>query len=249
MRVFCDDWEQASHGGELVYAVEAGAARAVRREVARRRARRPRRGPAERRRDHGVRLDRARDPGPRDRARRARGGRRLPICRASSSRARRAGSKSSSSGGRSPRIARATRSPQARPEDVAVPGVAAGDPDAVPPRHGADEGQPVGRVAPDAGPAVGDRGAHAGELARRAPRAAPGRLSVVSSTSVYSVCEARVALAAEHEPAVGKLVPVVVAGACVVRAPVEALGQRLGDEHLAAGRRARARAARAAPRR
>jgi ornithine cyclodeaminase/alanine dehydrogenase-like protein (mu-crystallin family) len=27
-RVFCDDWEQASHGGELAHAVEAGVLRA-----------------------------------------------------------------------------------------------------------------------------------------------------------------------------------------------------------------------------
>ena len=26
-RIFCDDWEQASHNGELVHAVEAGRAR------------------------------------------------------------------------------------------------------------------------------------------------------------------------------------------------------------------------------
>ena len=38
-RLFCDDWEQASHGGELAHAVEAGLVCARRRDGARRRAR------------------------------------------------------------------------------------------------------------------------------------------------------------------------------------------------------------------
>ena len=42
-RVFCDDWEQASHNGDLVHAVEAGALVRGRRDRARRRARRRRR--------------------------------------------------------------------------------------------------------------------------------------------------------------------------------------------------------------
>ena len=42
--IFCDDWEQASHGGELAAAVEAGAIDARRRDRARRRARRRGRG-------------------------------------------------------------------------------------------------------------------------------------------------------------------------------------------------------------
>ncbi len=45
-RVFCDDWEQASHGGELAHAVEDGALGRARRDRARRRARR--RGPGRR---------------------------------------------------------------------------------------------------------------------------------------------------------------------------------------------------------
>ena len=39
-RMFCDDWEQASHGGELAHAVEAVARRGVGRRAPRRRARR-----------------------------------------------------------------------------------------------------------------------------------------------------------------------------------------------------------------
>ena len=66
--LFCDEWEQASHGGELTGAVEAGLVDARRRD-------RPRRGPGRRRaagrpgaeRGDAVRLDRPRDPGPRRR--------------------------------------------------------------------------------------------------------------------------------------------------------------------------------------
>ena len=43
--LFCDDWEQASHGGELAHAVEAGLVARGGRDAARRRARRHRRGP------------------------------------------------------------------------------------------------------------------------------------------------------------------------------------------------------------
>ena len=68
-RLFCDDWEQASKGGELSGAV---AARAIAHEdvteigrgPARARGRARRRG-----RDHPVRLHRARDPGSWDRGR------------------------------------------------------------------------------------------------------------------------------------------------------------------------------------
>ena len=42
-RMFCDDWEQASHGGELAHAVEAGLVARERRRPARRGARRRRR--------------------------------------------------------------------------------------------------------------------------------------------------------------------------------------------------------------
>ena len=71
-RIFCDEWEQASHGGELAAAVEAGA-------IARERRDRARRGPDRRGgrpphpgRDHDLRLDRPRDPGSRGRDRRVR---------------------------------------------------------------------------------------------------------------------------------------------------------------------------------
>ena len=75
-RLFCDDWEQASHGGELAAAVAVGAVGARGRDGPRRRTRGCRRWPPRRRRDHAVRLHRARDPGPRDRARRPRAARR-----------------------------------------------------------------------------------------------------------------------------------------------------------------------------
>ena len=61
--LFCDDWEQASHGGELATAVEAGS---ITREnvtelgdVLAGTGRRQ----ASSRGHHAVRLDRARDPG------------------------------------------------------------------------------------------------------------------------------------------------------------------------------------------
>ena len=44
MRIFCDDWEQASHNGELAHAVDAGVLIAGRRDRARRRPRRRRGG-------------------------------------------------------------------------------------------------------------------------------------------------------------------------------------------------------------
>ncbi len=71
--LFCDEWTQASHGGELTGAVAAGL-------VDPRAGHRARRGPRRRgagapgtRSGHPVRLDRAGDPGPRDRRRRAGG--------------------------------------------------------------------------------------------------------------------------------------------------------------------------------
>ncbi len=69
-RVFCDEWEQASHGGELAAAVEAGAI--AREDVTELGA--VLTGGAEGRRsagrDHDLRLDRPRDPGSRGRDRR-----------------------------------------------------------------------------------------------------------------------------------------------------------------------------------
>ena len=68
-RLFCDDWEQASHGGELAAGRRGRHRRARRRDPARRGAGRRRRGPPERRGHHAVRLHGPRDPGPRDRPR------------------------------------------------------------------------------------------------------------------------------------------------------------------------------------
>ncbi len=64
-RIVCDEWEQASHNGEIAHAVAAG--RLAREDVAElglRPSRRAARTPIGRR-DHGVRLDRARRSGPR----------------------------------------------------------------------------------------------------------------------------------------------------------------------------------------
>ena len=68
VRLFCDEWEQASHSGDLSGAVAAGLigpedvtqlGAVLAGEARGRRSRR----------DHRLRLDRPRDPGPRDRAR------------------------------------------------------------------------------------------------------------------------------------------------------------------------------------
>ena len=85
-RLFCDQWEQASTGGELAGPVERGQ---VGRGTSPTSAPSSpgRRGPAVRRGDHTVRLDRTRDSGSRDRDRRRRcaaaGGRERLSCRVS----------------------------------------------------------------------------------------------------------------------------------------------------------------------
>ena len=110
--LFCDEWAQASHGGELTGAVEAGRVTRERRHRPRRGARRRGAGPARPEAVDAVRLDRAGDPGPGDRRRRAGG-----AARRRGSRPRRCGSSeppglTSSSGGASP-DARVVRRPQA----------------------------------------------------------------------------------------------------------------------------------------
>ena len=69
VHVFCDDWEQASHNGELVHALEAGVL--TRDDVSQLGdvLHRDGRGTEVRRRHHDLRLDRPRNSGPRDRAR------------------------------------------------------------------------------------------------------------------------------------------------------------------------------------
>ena len=68
VRVFCDDWEQASHNGDLVHGVEAGVlARGDVTQLGDVLTGRTE-GRVDARRHHRLRLDRARDSGPRDRA-------------------------------------------------------------------------------------------------------------------------------------------------------------------------------------
>ena len=76
-RVFCDDWEQASHGGELAAAVAAGSPEPGGNHHARRSPRRRGAGPRVRFGRDGLRLDRPCDPGPRHRARGDRAGREI----------------------------------------------------------------------------------------------------------------------------------------------------------------------------
>ena len=71
-RLFCDEWEQASHGGELTGAVAAGRC-GERTSRTGSSVRRPRPWAGLGARDHPVRLDRPRYPGPGDRPRRPRG--------------------------------------------------------------------------------------------------------------------------------------------------------------------------------
>ena len=146
---------------------------------------------------------------------------------------RRAGAKTSSSGGASPRTARATRSPQREPERVAVARVPACDPDAV--AHLAHERDAIGRGAPDPRPAVGDPRPVADEPLDERVERAPGS-AASSPRRPCSRSRASVAVAAEHEPPVGQLLPVVVAAARVVRPLVEHARERLRREHLPARR-------------
>ena len=69
--LFCDEWEQASHGGELTGAVAGRPDRPRAGDRARRRAGRRATGTAAIRRGDAVRLDRTGDPGPRGRGGRA----------------------------------------------------------------------------------------------------------------------------------------------------------------------------------
>ena len=116
-----------------------------------------------------------------------------------------------------------------------MPRVAAGDPDVVAARNRADERHQVGRRPPDPCPAVRDARPAADEpldelveplLDQR------GRLDDVRLLGL----QRRVTVAADHEPPVRQLLPVVVSGARIVRARVTKLGQRLGGEHLATRR-------------
>ena len=65
-RLFCDDWEQASHGGELTGSGRRRRGDAGRRDDAGRGPRGRCRGSSRRRGDDALRLDRTRDPGPCD---------------------------------------------------------------------------------------------------------------------------------------------------------------------------------------
>ena len=123
-----------------------------------------------------------------------------------------------------------------------MPRVPAGHPQPVGARYTPGERQQIAGLAPVTGPAMRDPRRGADELGgervelaldRRRGRVLRGLLGL----------EARVATAAEHQPPVWELLPVVEAVARVVRAPVEELRQRLGREHLPPDGRARRRSA------
>ena len=112
--------------------------------------------------------------------------------------------------------------------------VAARDPDALLARHAADDGEEVHHQAEQPGPAVVDAERPADEPGdERLQRALdPGCRHLLARELVL---ERRVAEAAREDAAVGRLLPVVEAVAAVVRAVEEPL-ERLGGDHLAAGR-------------
>src|SRR3954464_5381610 len=118
-------------------------------------------------------------------------------------------------------------------ERVAVARVAAGDPYAL--ANLADDRDPVRRHAPDSRPAVRHVRAIADEALDEPVEAALDQVGRLLDVRLLGR-ERRVAVAADNEPSVGELVPVVVAVARVVRALVEALAQRLGRENLSADR-------------
>ena len=74
--LFCDDWEQASHGRRVRRRPSLRASSAATTSPSSAPFCRRRRRPPKRRRHHAVRLDRPRDPGSRDREARVREGRR-----------------------------------------------------------------------------------------------------------------------------------------------------------------------------
>src|SRR5262249_13329654 len=120
-------------------------------------------------------------------------------------------------------------------EDVAVPGVAARDPDsAVPPKNGADERKHVLSQSEDACPAMRHPHFRADELVQeRLERRLDRRRGLLDVGEL--VHDGDVAEAAEQDPPVGKLLPVVEALARVVRTVVEDAVERLARDHLASG--------------
>ena len=117
-------------------------------------------------------------------------------------------------------------------EHVAVPGVAARHPGAA---RGRAPGRPRGGSrarARRSRPSGSRRAAHARRGRRRTLDSACWTSSVTSSSSVNSRVERDVAEAAGDDPPVLRLVPVVEAVPPVVRHLEQALGERLGGDHL-----------------
>src|SRR5947208_16316157 len=114
-----------------------------------------------------------------------------------------------------------------------------GDPDALLAWKGARERHPVGGGAEDARPTVRDLRQPADELAREALEALLDSRRQRLLARVLGL-EIGVAAAADHEPAVRELLPVVVAVAAVMGTRIEPLAERLRRDHLVAHRRDRA---------
>ena len=120
-------------------------------------------------------------------------------------------------------------------EHVAVAGVAAGDPDRALAGDTPDDGQEVQHQPEQPCPAVVDPQRAADELGdERFERALDVRRRHLVGREL--VLERRVAEPTGEDAPVRRLLPVVEAVPAVVRAVEDPLGQRLGGDHLAAGR-------------
>ena len=235
--LFCDDWEQASHGGELARGrrrpascrrddvTELGAVLTGRRTAAAARAT----SRSSTRQASRSRISRSRRRPTRRPA--------SSTCSSSSSSGRGAaqGSNRSSSGSRSPRIARATSRAAREAEHVAVARVAAGHPEPVVARDAPDHGQEVEDHPEDARPAVVDAERTADVLLDEPLERTldDGRRDLVGRELGV---ERDVPEAARDDAAVEPLVPVVEAVPAVVRDLEQQLRDRLGRDHLAARR-------------
>ena len=229
--MFCDDWEQASHNGELAHAVEAG--RLTRDDVTRAR-RRPRRRRAEgRAADDEITVFDSTGLAIQDLAialaalERADGYTLSPTSTSDT----RAGSSISSR----PRRHLVAWIPEHRPrhevaaeepQDVAVTRIPARDPQAVAVRDAADQGQKVAHAAEDSGPAVRNGDSPPDEPVTNSSSAF-WIAGVVASSSVYSASRARSRNPPRNDSALRRLLPVIESLPRVVRTRKEPLGDRL----------------------
>ncbi len=216
-RVFCDEWEQASHGGELAAADRGRRDRTRGCHGARRRPDRDCGWAHVASGDHDFRFDRARDPGSRDREGRSRS-------------SRRAGARADRSLGENARgieeleLGRALAEDRGRdeltayePEHVAMSGVASRDPESLAPGYRARERTSVRARPEDSGPPMRDLGQRADELDEQRFEPFLDHLRQGLFARVLGFVGA--APPTGDEAPVGRLLPVVEAAPRVVRSP------------------------------